>query len=148
MRRLRDTHGWLASGELSHPRGSSRRLEHYHDRGSDRRSEMAWTARIVLGVRRRAVWHLHSGYDFGRGAFAGEKTPANEGRNPRRPVGKYLPLHGLWSDSGSRGRSCEAERACMRSDPAEFEFVAPASLQAALKLLSEQPEAWLPIAGG
>ena len=36
----------------------------------------------------------------------------------------------------------------MRSDPAEFEFVAPPSLQAALALLSTQPKAWLPIAGG
>jgi OHCU decarboxylase len=36
----------------------------------------------------------------------------------------------------------------MKSDPAEYEYVAPASLQAALKLLSEQPKAWLPIAGG
>src|SRR6516165_4178443 len=36
----------------------------------------------------------------------------------------------------------------MRSDPADFQFMAPASLQAAVKLLSEQPKAWLPIAGG
>jgi OHCU decarboxylase len=36
----------------------------------------------------------------------------------------------------------------MRSDPADFEFAAPASLQAALQLLSEQPKAWLPISGG
>jgi CO/xanthine dehydrogenase FAD-binding subunit len=36
----------------------------------------------------------------------------------------------------------------MRSDPAEYEFVAPASLQEAVKLLAEQPTAWLPIAGG
>ena len=36
----------------------------------------------------------------------------------------------------------------MRSDPADYEFVAPASLPAALSLLAEQPKAWLPIAGG
>jgi len=36
----------------------------------------------------------------------------------------------------------------MKSDPADFQFMAPASLQAAVKLLSEQPKAWLPIAGG
>lgn len=36
----------------------------------------------------------------------------------------------------------------MRSEPAEYEFVAPASLHAAVSLLAEQPKAWLPIAGG
>jgi CO/xanthine dehydrogenase FAD-binding subunit len=36
----------------------------------------------------------------------------------------------------------------MRSDPAEYELVAPASLQEAVKLLAEQPKEWLPIAGG
>lgn len=35
----------------------------------------------------------------------------------------------------------------MRSDPREYELVAPASLQAALALLGQSP-AWLPIAGG
>ena len=36
----------------------------------------------------------------------------------------------------------------MRSDPAEFELVAPDSLPKALALLAENPNAWLPIAGG
>jgi CO/xanthine dehydrogenase FAD-binding subunit len=36
----------------------------------------------------------------------------------------------------------------MRSDPADYEFRAPASLTDAVKLLAEQPQAWLPIAGG
>ncbi|HXX44832.1 MAG TPA: FAD binding domain-containing protein [Candidatus Acidoferrales bacterium] len=36
----------------------------------------------------------------------------------------------------------------MRSDPADYEFVAPASLQETLKVLAEQPKQWLPIAGG
>jgi len=36
----------------------------------------------------------------------------------------------------------------MRSDPAEFELVAPESLPKALSLLAENPGAWLPIAGG
>ena len=36
----------------------------------------------------------------------------------------------------------------MRSDPADYEFVVPASLREALKLLAEQPKEWLPIAGG
>ncbi len=36
----------------------------------------------------------------------------------------------------------------MRSDPAEYELVAPASLAAVLSLLAAQPGMWLPIAGG
>jgi len=36
----------------------------------------------------------------------------------------------------------------MRSDPAEFELVAPDSLPKALALLAENPDTWLPIAGG
>jgi CO/xanthine dehydrogenase FAD-binding subunit len=36
----------------------------------------------------------------------------------------------------------------MRSDPADYEFVAPLSLRAAVALLAENPKAWLPIAGG
>jgi CO/xanthine dehydrogenase FAD-binding subunit len=36
----------------------------------------------------------------------------------------------------------------MRSDPAEYELVAPGSLQAVVSLLSVEPGAWLPIAGG
>lgn len=36
----------------------------------------------------------------------------------------------------------------MRSDPQEFQLVAPGSLQAVISLLSREPGAWLPIAGG
>ena len=36
----------------------------------------------------------------------------------------------------------------MRSHPAEFELVAPGSLQAVVALLAGEPGAWLPIAGG
>jgi CO/xanthine dehydrogenase FAD-binding subunit len=36
----------------------------------------------------------------------------------------------------------------MRSDPADYQLVAPASLQAVVSLLAEEPGAWLPIAGG
>src|SRR5712672_4476579 len=36
----------------------------------------------------------------------------------------------------------------MRSDPAEFELVAPDTLPNALALLAENPDTWLPIAGG
>lgn len=36
----------------------------------------------------------------------------------------------------------------MRSDPADYELVAPGSLQAVMSLLAQQPGVWLPIAGG
>lgn len=36
----------------------------------------------------------------------------------------------------------------MRSDPADYELVAPGSLQAVVSLLAAQPGEWLPIAGG
>jgi OHCU decarboxylase len=36
----------------------------------------------------------------------------------------------------------------MRSNPAEYEMVAPRSLQAAVSLLAKEPGAWVPIAGG
>jgi len=36
----------------------------------------------------------------------------------------------------------------MRANPAEYDMVAPASLEAVLSLLAQQPGAWVPIAGG
>jgi CO/xanthine dehydrogenase FAD-binding subunit len=36
----------------------------------------------------------------------------------------------------------------MRSNPADYQFVAPASLKAVISLLAEEPGGWLPIAGG
>jgi len=36
----------------------------------------------------------------------------------------------------------------MRSDPANYQLVAPGSLQAVVSLLAEDPGAWMPIAGG
>jgi CO/xanthine dehydrogenase FAD-binding subunit len=36
----------------------------------------------------------------------------------------------------------------MRSDPSDYELVAPGSLSAAVSLMAQRPGAWLPIAGG
>jgi CO/xanthine dehydrogenase FAD-binding subunit len=36
----------------------------------------------------------------------------------------------------------------VRSDPADYQLVAPTSLQAAIALLADEPGVWLPIAGG
>ena len=39
-------------------------------------------------------------------------------------------------------------RSLMRSNPADYEMIAPGSLQAVVSLLAEEPGEWLPIAGG
>ena len=36
----------------------------------------------------------------------------------------------------------------MRSDPADYELIAPGNLQAVVSLLANEPGKWLPIAGG
>ena len=36
----------------------------------------------------------------------------------------------------------------MRSDPADYQLVAPGTLQGVVSLLAAEPGAWLPIAGG
>ena len=36
----------------------------------------------------------------------------------------------------------------MRSDPADYQLVAPGTLQEVVALLASEPGAWLPIAGG
>ena len=36
----------------------------------------------------------------------------------------------------------------MRSDPSDYELIAPGNLQAVVSLLAEEPRQWLPIAGG
>src|SRR5208282_5390891 len=103
-------------------------------------------------MRRRAVRNLHAGNDSGLRVSAGAKGRAYDGRNARGAFGESLPLYWLSSNfrSGSGSRSARREdiKPHMRSDPAEYELVAPASLHAAVSLLAEQPKAWLPIAGG
>ena len=59
-----------------------------------------------------------------------------------------MPLHGVHSDFRGCSRSGAAGCSEMRADPAEYELVAPANLEAAVSLLASQPDAWLPIAGG
>ena len=70
------------------------------------------------------------------------------GRDSRRAVGQSLPLHRLPANFGGRCRSRAPECCNVRSDPAEYELVAPRTLPAVLSLLAEHPGAWLPIAGG
>ena len=108
----------------------------------------------VSGMRRRAVRHLHAGDDSGCRASIKRKASTHDGRNPGRPFRQSLPLHRLHSDSGSGGGSGapqierKSENDRMRSNPSDYEMVAPGSLQAIVSLLAKEPGAWLPIAGG
>ena len=77
-----------------------------------------------------------------------QKAQADDGRYSRRAFGQSLPLHGLHADFRGGGRSGAARGVRMRSDPADYELVAPANLQAAVSLLAGDPGRWLPIAGG
>src|ERR1700757_4920946 len=99
-------------------------------------------------MRWRAVRHLHSRHDTGFRASTRQNSTANDGRNPRRTGREYLPLYRISANSRSSRTRREVQRSPMRSDPGEFELVSPASLQAAVELLSRQPNTWLPIAGG
>ena len=102
------------------------------------------------GMRRRAMRHLHSRNDS-------ERLSSAETRNPQPTLdeireglgGQSLPLHRVHADF--RSRSCKrraAGRSRMRSDPADYELIAPGTLQAVIALLADEPGQWLPIAGG
>src|SRR5712691_7491574 len=94
-------------------------------------------------MRRRAVWHLHTGNDPCGRSPAARKAGADTGRNPRGAFGKSLPLHRLHADLRSGGRG-----GAMRADPADYELIAPGTLREVVALLAAEPGAWLPIAGG
>src|ERR1039457_7072488 len=59
-----------------------------------------------------------------------------------------MPVYRLHPNFRGRCGSRAPKRGDMRSDPADYEFVAPGSLPEALSLLADNPDAWLPIAGG
>src|SRR6267378_6028246 len=91
---------------------------------------------------------LHAGDDPGGVPSVEQETGAQPGRHPGRSGGKSLPLYRVRADFRSRGGGRPQRASEMRSDPAEYELVAPASLAAVLSLLAAQPGMWLPIAGG
>ncbi len=70
------------------------------------------------------------------------------GRHPRRTFRKSLPLYRLRADFRRRRKSGAVQGQDVRSDPADYELVAPANLQEIVALLAEEPGTWLPIAGG
>jgi CO/xanthine dehydrogenase FAD-binding subunit len=59
-----------------------------------------------------------------------------------------LPLHRLRADFRSRRKSGALQGQDMRSDPADYELVAPGNLREVVALLAEEPGTWLAIAGG
>ena len=77
-----------------------------------------------------------------------KKASAHPGRNPRRPRRESLPLHRIQTDFRCRRDGRPPQESRMRSNPADYELVAPENLQAVVSLLADQPGQWLPIAGG
>jgi CO/xanthine dehydrogenase FAD-binding subunit len=59
-----------------------------------------------------------------------------------------VPLYRLCPDLRGRGKGGAMQGENVRSDPSDFELVAPANLQDIVALLADEPGAWLPIAGG
>src|SRR5271165_1206306 len=100
----------------------------------------------------RAVRDMHPRYSYGRPSSLERETAAHRGGHQGRPRGQSLPLHRICANLRSRGASGSsrggARERKMRSDPADYELVAPQSLSAVVSLLAEQPGQWLPIAGG
>src|SRR5713226_3777524 len=129
------------------PVASERREHRYHRRNIGACVD-ASSARVVPGMRWRAVRHLHAGNDSCGSASARKKTGAHAGRHTRGTRGESLPLHGLHADIRS-GREDSAAKCCrMRADPAEYRLVSPGNLHAVLSLMAGEPAQWLPIAGG
>src|SRR5580704_9432618 len=92
--------------------------------------------------------HLHTRDDPGCSVSAQRDAESEYGRNPGGPRRKLVPVHRLFANLRGCGRHCKLWAVAMRSDPAEYELVAPGTLPAVLSLLGEQPGVWIPIAGG
>ena len=122
--------------------------------GDDRRSWRgcagACGAGRVSGIRRRAVRDLHARNDSGGGAFVERRVPRRRWTTFAKGWPEICAAARAtcrFSKRSPRQRSARAD--AMRSDPAEFELVAPANLQAALCVDDERAaDGWLPIAGG
>ena len=90
----------------------------------------------VSGIWRRAMRHLHAGNDSRGRSSVARKARAHDGRYSAGSCGQSLPLHRVRADLRSGGRGGAARCFKMRSDPAEYDLVAPANLQAAVGLLA------------
>jgi CO/xanthine dehydrogenase FAD-binding subunit len=92
--------------------------------------------------------HLHAWNDPRGITPVGQETCADDGGHPRRTLGQPVPLHGVHADFPSGGGCCAPPDNKMRSDPQDYQLVAPGTLHAVVSLLATEPGAWLPIAGG
>src|SRR5438309_856116 len=92
--------------------------------------------------------HLHAWNDPRGITPVGQEACADDGRNPRRTLGQSVPLHRVHADCRSGGRCGAPPDNKMRSDPQDYQLIAPGTLHAVVSLLAKEPGAWLPIAGG
>src|SRR5947209_3432057 len=92
--------------------------------------------------------HLHAWNDPRGITPVGQEACADDGRNPRRTLGQSVPLHRVHADFRSGGRCGAQLDNKMRSDPQDYQLIAPGTLHAVVSLLAKEPGAWLPIAGG
>src|SRR5438034_7228738 len=92
--------------------------------------------------------HLHAWNDPRGITPVGQEACADDGRNPRRTLGQSVPLHRVHADFRSGGRCGTPPDNKMRSDPQDYQLIAPGTLHAVVSLLAKEPGAWLPIAGG
>src|SRR5206468_443493 len=92
--------------------------------------------------------HLHAWNDPRGITPVGQEACADDGRNPRRTLGQSVPLHRVHADFRSGGRCGAPPDNKMRSDPQDYQLIAPGTLHAVVSLLAKEPGAWLPIAGG
>ena len=94
-------------------------------------------ARSAASARRASSWRPV--------IFSSKKPQPDAGRHQGRACGQSLPMHGVCADLRS---GCEAavgevdsEKCGMRSDPADYELVAPGSLSAVVSLLAQSSRA-------
>src|SRR5437660_11398045 len=92
--------------------------------------------------------HLHARDDpCGVSPFE-QKSPAEPGRDRRSAIRQSLPLYGLYANFRVCCRGCPEEHWQVRSNPADYELLAPATLKSILSILADEPGSWRPIAGG
>src|SRR6201993_660575 len=92
--------------------------------------------------------HLHARDDPCSVAPFEQESPAEPGRDRRSTVRQSLPLYRLYANFRVCCRGCPEEHWQVRSNPADYELLAPANLQSILSILADEPGSWRPIAGG
>ena len=116
--------------------------------GADRQAERS--AGGLSAVRRRAVRHLHAGNDSRCGIICCARIPIPRWMRFAKDFQEIFAAAPATCRSSKpwRKRHGAGTGYDMRSDPTDYQLVAPATLQGVVSLLAEEPGAWLPIAGG